>query len=99
MQQYQKAQGERWHTISHIPDVTISWLAAEMRCYSSQVHMTWNHALVGCGHPFSFIPDEWLDYCSHPQPERCGCLFHCRKGQAWSKPRIWMCGCCRLLCL
>ncbi|WJX60319.1 hypothetical protein P8452_45543 [Trifolium repens] len=24
MQQYQKAQGERWHTISHIPDVTIS---------------------------------------------------------------------------
>jgi leucine-rich repeat protein SHOC2 len=24
MQQYQKEQGERWHTISHIPDVTIS---------------------------------------------------------------------------
>jgi leucine-rich repeat protein SHOC2 len=23
-QQYQKEQGERWHTISHIPDVTIS---------------------------------------------------------------------------
>jgi hypothetical protein len=77
MQQYQKEQGERWHTISHIPDVTISWLAAEMICYCSQG--TYDLKPCSCGHPFSFVPDEWHDHCSHAQPERCGCLFHCHK--------------------
>jgi len=29
---YQKEEGERWHTISHIPSVSISWMTAKMRC-------------------------------------------------------------------
>jgi hypothetical protein len=70
--------------------VTISWLATEMRCYCSQVHMAWNHALVAI-HSHLYQMNGATTSLTHNQKDVavCSTATKLKHGPIVAPPPVW----------